>query len=164
MILLATPGRSLDILIEDQLRTIMARQKANPIQVGYFIAEQRRSLPPFERVPKFPVTCRRDWRRCILLISVSSCTARSPPTRSSSPSHLPARCWLSMALRTCRYPRTRMPNAIDAALKERSPDDHAFVLIDGASHNLKHVKSADDAGFSGEMDVMALREITSGRQ
>ena len=40
---------------------------------------------------------------------------------------------------------------LDAALKTRPRDEHRLVIVPDASHNLKVVKSKDDAGFAGEI-------------
>jgi hypothetical protein len=51
--------------------------------------------------------------------------------------------------------------ALDLALKGRHPDDHELLIVPGASHYLKKVKSATDPGTEGAVAAAALDKLVA---
>jgi dienelactone hydrolase len=160
LILIGTPGRTLDAVIIDQLKGLLARQGATPQQTDYFLSENARitrtilqsgQVPP--DVPpglaalypsylgKFlhselaldPCKLAGEYSGPVMLIQGSADTQISPQ---------------------------RDAKTLDAALAARGGDVHTLAIIPQASHNLKIVSGPADGGFDGPVAPAALDQLT----
>jgi dienelactone hydrolase len=159
LILISTPGRSLDRVMVDQLQGLLARQGAPALQVTYFLGENARitrAIQDTGKVPpdvpaglaalyppylgKFlhselalePTKLVADFSGPVLVIAGSADVQVSPDLDAK---------------------------ALDAALSTRKNDVHTLSIIPKASHNMKIPQGADDQGFAGPVAPAAMDEL-----
>jgi hypothetical protein len=159
LILISTPGRTLDAVITDQLKSILARQGATPEQTDYFLSENVRITRAILQSGQVP--------------------ADVPPGLAALyPSYLGKFLHSELALDPCKLAAkffgpvmviagsadTQVSpqldaKALDGALAARPGDIHTLAIIPQASHNLKIPASAADPGFDGPVAPAALQQL-----
>jgi hypothetical protein len=159
LILISTPGRTVDVVLAEQLKHLLAQQGATPKQTEYFLNENARITQAISRTavvppdvpaelsalyPSFlgkflhselalePCKAAADFSGPVLILAGSADTQVSPD---------------------------RDAKALDAALAARKPDVHTLFIVPGASHNMKLLKDANDPGFDGPVAAAATDEL-----
>ncbi len=159
LILLSTPGRTMDAVITDQLTSLLRQQKANAQQRKYLLdtnariteAVRERGQVPADVPPGlaalYPAYLGEFLHSELALDPCKSVAQFSGPV-------------LVMAgEKDTQVSPKKDAEALDAALKTRRNDDHEMAVIPGASHNLKIVKADSNAGMKGEVAPVALTAL-----
>ena len=159
LILLSTPGRPTAQILTEQLKSLLAKQRATPKQTDYFISENTRITAAILKDGHVP----KDV---------------PPGLAALYPQYLGKFLHSELALDPCKlaaaYPgpvlivagsadtqvsADRDAKALDAALATRKDDLHSLAIIPNASHNLKIPTDADDPGFRGPVAPAAMDQL-----
>lgn len=159
LILISTPGRSMEAVITDQLKALLARQGASGEQTDFFLGENARitqailktgkvppDVPPglaalypaylgkflHSELAMDPCKLAADFGGPLLIVAGSADTQASPD---------------------------RDARALDAALSTRKDDSHTLAIIPNASHNLKLAKGPADPAFDGPVAPGAMEQL-----
>lgn len=160
LVLASTAGRKIDLVIREQLERLLTEQKATPAQRRYFVAANDRVLKAIAETGEVPsdvppglaglypayigpflqselrldpVALAQGFSGPVLLLQGDSDRQISP-----------------------KYDAL----ALDRALRERSNDDHALLMLPRTSHNLKRLQSDEDPGIEGDIDPGILSQLS----
>lgn len=160
LILAATPGRRIDVVLNDQLQRLLSEQKASQAQRKYFLAENERisraivqsgKVPP--NVPAglaglYPFYIGPFWQAL----------ARIDPAERLQQYKGPV--LLVQGDGDVQISAERDALALDAALQKRAAGDHALIILPRTSHALKPLQNDKDPGFEGEIDPGVISRIS----
>lgn len=160
LILAATPGRRMDVILREQLERLLAEQHATPQQRRYFLAANTRitrairdtgTVP--ETVPPglagfYPSYIGQFWQSVLAL---------DPAAMSRA---YPGSVLILQGGTDTQISAERDALALDKALGERSRGDHALFIMPGTSHPLKPVDDDQAPGHEGDIDPGLLDRLT----
>jgi dienelactone hydrolase len=159
LILIGTMGRTEDLVIVDQLKSLMAKQGATDAQAKKILDANARITATIKQTGKVP----DDVPRGLAALYPAYLGPFLKGSLSVDDAELAVsfpRPVLVMNGEKDIQVSPKLDGAVlDEALKKRKHDDHRFVLVGAASHNLKHVDGDADPGFAGPVDESALKEI-----
>jgi len=159
LVLISTPGRSLDAVLNDQLKQLLAKQGATPQQTDYFLSENARisrAIVQTGQVPKdvpaglaalYPSYLGKFLHSELALDPCKLANAFAGPV------------FVIQGSADTQVSPERDAKALDAALTARAGDVHILAVIPQASHNLKIVSGPADPGFDGPVAPAALQQL-----
>lgn len=157
--LISTPGRPLAAVIDDQLKTLLARQGASAQQTEYFLGENARitqAILQSSQVPSdvpaglaalYPSYLGKFLHSALALDPCKLAAAFSGPVL------------IIQGSADTQVSPEKDAKALDSALAARRGDVHTLAIIAGASHNLKIISGPADPGFDGPIAPDALRQL-----
>jgi dienelactone hydrolase len=159
LILLSAMGRTEDNVLHDQLNRVMDKQGASAEQKQYLLDENARIVSAIKRTGQVPADVPAGlaflyqpylgpFLRGSLSVDDTALAARYPGP-----------VLVIAGERDIQVSPTLDGGALDAALKTRHPDEHLFVVVPGASHELKHVDTETDPGFAGPIVAQAMSTL-----
>lgn len=160
LILAATPGRRIDVVLKEQLQRQLAEQKASSQQRKAYVSENDRITRVIRETGQVPSDV-------------------PPGLQGLYPSYI-GPFWQSLmqfdpAAAILRYggpvlllhgeadrqvSAERDALALDRALQQRPQDDHSLFVLPRTSHNLKALQGDSDPGFDGDLDPGLIRRLT----
>jgi uncharacterized protein len=151
LVLLSTPGRSLDAIIDEQLTRLLKIQGASDEQSRYFVDENARIVQSIRETGKVPDKVPMGLKALYpaYLGGFLQSTFATDPCRFAARYAGPV--LVVSGAKDVQVSPERDAAALDAALKSRKPDDHRLVIVPDASHNLKAVKTENEPGFVGDI-------------
>ena len=161
LVLAATYGRPVDVVLREQLQRLLGDQRASPAQRKFFLdANDRitRTIRETGKVPAdvpaglvalYPAYIGPFWQAQMKL---------DPPALVAK---YPGPVMILQGEADLQISAERDAAALDRALRQRESDDHALVLVPEGSHNLKTLKGSKDPGFEGEIDPAVLTRVGS---
>jgi hypothetical protein len=159
LVLLSTPGRSLDAVIHDQLVRLLVKQKATPEQTKYFLDENARVVQAIKDTGKVP----SDVPAGLQALYPAYIGKFLQSNFATDPSKLAARIKGPVLViageQDVQVSPERDAKPVDVGLASRAADDHKLLVVAGASHNLKPVKDNTEPGFAGEISPAVLLEL-----
>jgi dienelactone hydrolase len=159
LVLVSTPGRTIDAVIVDQLKGVLARQHATPQQTQYFLSENARITKAITQTgqvpPDVPAGLAALYPRYLgkFLHSELACDTCKLAGDFAGP------VMVMQGSADIQVSPDRDAKALDTALLARKADDHTLAVIDNASHNLKLLQRADDPGFDGPAAPAAVNQL-----
>lgn len=159
LVLISTPGRTMDAILADQLRSLLGRQGATPQQTDYFLSENARITRAIIQTGRVPPDV------------PSGLAALYPPYLGRflhselvlDPCKLAAQCSGPVMVIAGSADTQVSPDldakALDAALAARPGEVHALAIIPQASHNLKILANPADPGFDGPIAPAAQEQL-----
>ena len=160
LVLLSTPGRPIDAVIEGQLQTLLKKQQATPEQTKFFLDANARISKTIRETGKIPP----DVPPGLAALYPQYLSQFYHSELAVDPAKLAGQFTGPVLIvaggKDTQVSATLDAKPLDAALTARVGDDHRLVVVDDASHNLKPV-NGDDPGFTGDIAPQALEAITS---
>jgi hypothetical protein len=159
LILISTPGRSMDRVIADQLNYLLPRQGATPKQTDYFLSENARISQMIVKTGRIPpdvppeLTSLYPW---YLGEFLQNDLALDPCKLAAD---FPGPVLVLAGSADVQVSPDRDAKALDAALASRKPDVHTLAIIPNASHNLKIPPNAADPGLDGPVAPAAMEQL-----
>ncbi|WP_374303698.1 alpha/beta hydrolase family protein [Ferrovibrio sp.] len=160
LILAATPGRPMDVIIREQLSFQLSKQ-VKPSERRLFLAENERAAKNIRatgQVPAklpaalggvYPSYSGRYWQALMQIDPVALAQRYRGPVM------------LLQGDADIQVSAERDALVLDGALQKREPDDHALVILPRTSHNLKPLQSDKDPGLEGEVDPGVISRIST---
>jgi dienelactone hydrolase len=159
LILVSTPGRTMDAVITDQLKSTLARQHATPAQTDYFLGENARITKTIRETGKVPP----DVPAGLAALYPAYLGKFYHSELAWDPGKLAADFSGPMLIvqgaADIQVSPERDAKALDAAFASRKDDVHTLAVIPKASHNLKVPPNADDPGFKGPVADDAMDQL-----
>ena len=161
VVLVSTPGRAMEVVIDEQLKHLLTLQNATPEQTQFFLkrnseitaAIRQTGQTPADVPPGlaalYPPYIGRFFQQELLV---------DPPKLAAQ---FTGPVLVINGEKDTQVSAQRDATNLDGALKTRKPDDHEVLIIPSASHNLKHVNADTDSGFLGEVPADAMKKIVS---
>ena len=151
LVLVSTPGRTMDAVIHDQLVRLLAKQKANERETKFYLDENARIAKAVLETGRVP----DDVPAGLKALYPAYLGKFLKSNFSVEPCNLAAR-FLGPVLviageKDIQVSPELDAGALDAALKTRPNDDHLLIIVASASHNLKAVKDDREPGFAGDV-------------
>lgn len=159
LVLMSTQGRTLDVLVEEQLRALLARQGAKGKQVDYFMDENARITKAIRETGDVPDDVPGGLKAlypAYLGKFLQSCFKTDPCNFAAG---FQGPVLIISGAKDIQVSPDRDAKALDAALKTRRQDDHSLVIVPDASHNLKVVQKDDDPGLVGDVAPNVLNQL-----
>lgn len=159
LILVSTPGRTIDAVIADQLKDLLVRQHATPAQTEYFLGENTRVTQVIQKTGQVPADVPAGlaalYPRYLgkFLHSELACDPVKLAADFSGP------VLVVQGAADIQVSPDRDAKALDAALRSRKEGVDALAIIPKASHNLKVPPNADDPGFKGPVADEAMEQL-----
>lgn len=159
LILVSTPGRTMDAVIADQLKALLARQQATPAQTDFFLSENTRVTKVIRQTGQVPLDVPAGLGALYpqYLGKFLHSELASDPCKLAGEFAGPVLVVQGEA--DIQISPERDAKALDAALAARKDDVHTLAVIPKASHNLKVPPNADDPGFNGPVAADALEKL-----
>lgn len=160
LILAATYGRPVDVVIREQIGRSLNETKAKPADRRMFLAENDRAIKALRDTGKapanlppalagfYPAYLGPFWQAQFKLDPATLAQRYSGPVL------------LIQGDADIQISAERDALALDAALQKRQPDDHALIILPRTSHNLKPLQNDKDPGFEGEIDPGVISRIS----
>jgi dienelactone hydrolase len=159
LILIGTMGRPEDQVLADQLKRLMAKQGATAAQAKEILDANTRITAEIKRTGKVPADVPRGLAALYPAYLGPFLNGSLSVDDVALAAAFPGPVLVLNGEKDVQVSPKLDGAALDEALKKRKPDDHRFVVVSGASHNLKHVGGDTDPGFAGPVDETALGEI-----
>jgi len=159
LILVSTPGRSMEAVITDQLRSLLKRQGATPEQTDFYLAANHRISGVIQTTGQVPLDVPAGLAALYpgyLGKFLKSELAIDPCKLAAE---FPGPILIMNGEQDTQVSPKLDASALDSALKKRPIDDHSLVIVPNASHNLKIIKAPDDAGVTGDVSPDALDKL-----
>jgi dienelactone hydrolase len=159
LILLATAGRPIDVIVREQLDRQLATLK--PAQKRAFLIENDRAVKAIrdsgivpDKLPQalyglYPPYSGPFWQAQLRLDPAELARRYAGPVL------------LVQGESDIQISAERDALALDRALQKRSADDHALILLPRTSHALKPLQNDKDPGFEGEIDPTLTERIAT---
>lgn len=161
LILASTPGRPFPAVLRDQIARVTRLQGASPDEADELLAANDSILGQIRdsgRIPSgipdglkplYPPYLGSFYRSLILLDPVEFARQYKGPVL------------VIAGASDVQVSAEEDGRALDKALAMRQPDDHDFLVIPNASHNLKPVKNTDEPGLSGPITPAVPEKLRS---
>lgn len=159
LVLMAAPGRRLDVIVREQLDRQLGALK--PAQKRVFLAENDRIVQAIRdtgaipaRLPPalaglYPSYSGPFWQAQLKLDPADLAQRYAGPVL------------LIQGDADIQVSSERDTLALDRALQQRSNDDHAMIVLPRTSHNLKPLQGDKDPGYEGEIDPQLTGRIAT---
>ncbi len=159
LVLLATPGRPLGEVIQDQLASLLVRQGATAAQQSYFLAEDERIRAAILATGAVPDDVPDGLKALYPAYLGGFYQSLLPfdPLRALDGVESPLLVLAGGRDRQVSPERDFAPLAAEA---KRRGDGSAAFMAPGVSHNLKPV-SGEEPGFEGRLDAGIRAELTT---
>lgn len=156
-----TAGRTLDVLLQEQLARLLKIQGATLQQTVYFLNKNREITDALRRSPTVP----GDIPPGLAALYPAYVGRLLHTEFTLSPTELAQRftgpVLILQGARDVQVSAQSDAPALKAALRRRADDAHFLAVIPGASHNLKAVSSDTDPGLTGPVKEAALTALSS---
>lgn len=159
LILISTPGRTIDQVIGDQLKRLLGIQRATPEVMTYFLNENARITRAILQGGQVPADVPAGLAALYpkYLGKFLQSELRLDPCKQAAEFSGPV--LVMEGSDDVQVSPDRDAKALDAALATRKNDVHTLAIIPGASHNLKVLSSASDPGFAGPVAPAATEQL-----
>jgi dienelactone hydrolase len=161
LILVSTPGRPIDAVIADQLRSLLKQQGATPDQTNFFLAANRRITGAIRDTGQVPL----DVPAGLAALYPSYLGKFLKGELAVDPCRLaiefPGPILIINGEQDTQVSPRLDASALDGALKGRPNDDHTLIIIPNASHNLKIIKAPEDIGVTGDVTPDVLDKLAA---
>lgn len=160
LVLAATGGRKLDLIIRDQIERVLGEQKATPAQRRFFLAANDRVIKAITETGEVP----HDVPPGLTPIYPTyigpflQAAFRLDPAALAQTFRGPVLVLQGDADRQISPEHDAL--ALDRALKRRDNDDHALLMLPRTSHALKRLQNDEDPGFEGDVDPGLLNQLS----
>ena len=161
LILAGTPGRTIDLLLHDQLSLIMSKQKASPEvietylkQNGEICAYIRKNGTTPSEVPAGLASLYPPYLGKFLHSELQFDPAKAAQKYQGPVLILQGECDQQVS-------PTLDAKALHDALKARKKDSCELFISPKSSHNLKVIRSETDLGFVGDIEPTTLSKVIS---
>jgi hypothetical protein len=159
LVVLSTPGRPLDALLAEQLDTLLTRQGATAQQAEYFRKQNAKIVRAIKRTGQVPRDVPPGLQALYPAYLGPFLKAEFSLDPTKSAADFTGAVLVIAGSADTQTSSERDAKALDRALSSRKPDDHKLLVVENASHNLKHVEKPSDAGFAGEICPEVVREL-----
>jgi pimeloyl-ACP methyl ester carboxylesterase len=159
LVLLSTPGRLPEKYISEQLQRLLKIQGATAEQTKYFLDENARITKLINEAGQIPADVPPGLKALYpaYLSKFLHSEFALDPAKSAAAFRGPV--LVIAGEKDVQVSAERDAPELDAALKTRQNDDHMLVVIRGASHNLKPVKTDEEPGFAGDVAPGVLDKL-----
>jgi hypothetical protein len=161
LVLVSTPGRRVDVVVNEQLVRLLKVQQATADQTRYYLDKNDAIVATIRQTGKVPDDVPAGLAALYppyLGKYYRSLLALDPADRAM---RYPGPVLILQGERDVQVSPTADAPALDAALRRRRPDDHALVIVRGASHNMKVLGSSADPGLTGPIAPQAASALCS---
>jgi dienelactone hydrolase len=159
LVLMATAGRPIDVIVREQLDRQLAALK--PAQKRAFLTENDRVVKAIrdtglvpEKLPQalnglYPFYSGPFWQAQLRLDPAALARRYAGPVL------------VVQGEADIQISAARDAVALDRALQSRDADDHAMIVLPHTSHNLKPLQGEKDPGFEGEIDPALIDRMAA---
>jgi len=159
LVLMATAGRPLDVIVREQLERQLSAVK--PAQKRAFLAENDRVVREIRDTGKVPEKLPQALNGLYPFYSGPFWQAQLKLDPAELARRYPGPVLLVQGEADIQISADRDATALDNALKRRAEDDHTLILLPRTSHALKPLQNDKDMGFEGEIDPQLIERIAT---
>ncbi|MCW0235170.1 MAG: alpha/beta fold hydrolase [Ferrovibrio sp.] len=159
LILMATAGRRLDVIVREQLDRQLGSLK--PGQKRAFLAENDRISQAIRDTGTVPAKLPQALNGLYPSYSGPFWQAQLKLDPAELAQRYPGPVLLVQGDADIQVSAQRDAVALDRALQKRSEDDHTLILLPRTSHNLKPLQDDKDSGIEGEIDPTLTDRIAT---
>jgi dienelactone hydrolase len=159
LVLMATAGRPLDVIVREQLERQLSAVK--PAQKRAFLAENDRVVREIRDTGKVPEKLPQALNGLYPFYSGLFWQAQLKLDPAELARRYPGPVLLVQGEADLQISADRDAVALDRALQARSNDDHTLILLPRTSHALKALQNDKDTGFEGEIDPQLTERIAT---
>ena len=160
LVLLATPGRPVDVGIAEQLDRSLRTQRLPSALIRYVLAQNADVTRSVRQTGRLPAAGVSVWLTPIYPPYIAPFLhgelAVDPPALARG---FAGPVLLVNGTADVQVSAERDAAALDVALARRTPDIHRLLLLPRCSHELKPVHSDAEAGVTGDVSAAGLRAI-----
>lgn len=155
LVLISTAGRTLDVVLDEQLRRNLPMQV--PLQADFLLRENTRIMRAIKQNGQVPA----NVPAVLLPLYSPSVGKLLQGEMTLDPCKLagdfPGPVLLISGSADVQVSTDRDAKLLDASLSARHGDDHQFLIVPNASHNMKIIANAADPGFIGPVAPQAMQ-------
>lgn len=161
LVLASTPGRRMEVVLQEQIGRLLTEQKASQAQRKHFLGENERIMKAIRDTGKIPDNVPPGLTNLYpaylgpFLQAWFKLDPVALATRYSGP------VLIVQGDADMQVSPERDALTLDRALQRRTNDDHALVIVPRGSHNLKPLQNDKDPGFQGEIDPSVIERTAS---
>ncbi|WP_341896760.1 alpha/beta fold hydrolase [Ferrovibrio terrae] len=159
LILAATAGRRLDVIVREQLTRQLGALKPNERRA--FLAENDRTVQAIQTTGKVPEKLLPALNGLYPPYSGPFWQAQLKLDPADLVQRYAGPVLLIQGDADIQISSERDALALDRALQQRSNDDHAMIVLPRTSHNLKPLQGDKDPGYEGEIDPQLTGRIAT---
>lgn len=159
LILAATAGRHLDVIVREQLNRQLGALKASERRA--FMAENDRIVLAIKDTGKVPEKLLPALAGIYPPYSGPFWQAQLKLDPAELAQRYPGPVLLLQGEADIQISAERDALALDRALQKRANDDHTLIVLPRSSHNLKPLQNAKDPGYEGEIDPTLTPRIAA---
>ncbi|MBS4045379.1 MAG: alpha/beta hydrolase family protein [Ferrovibrio sp.] len=159
LVLMATAGRPLDVIVREQLERQLSAVK--PAQKRAFLAENDRVVREIRDTGKVPEKLPQALNGLYPFYSGPFWQAQLKLDPAELARRYPGPVLLVQGEADIQISADRDATALDNALKRRAEDDHTLILLPRTSHALKVLQNDKDPGFEGEIDPALIERMAT---
>jgi dienelactone hydrolase len=159
LVLMATAGRPIDVIVREQLDRQLAALK--PAQKRTFMAENDRAVKAIRDTGQVPEKLPQALNGVYPSFSGPFWQAQMKLDPPELARRYPGPVLLVQGAADIQISAERDATALDAALKRRAEDDHTLILLPRTSHALKVLQDDKDMGFEGEIDPQLIERMAT---
>ncbi len=159
LVLASTPGRTLDVVINEQLVQTLKMQGATPAQTDYFLSKNREIAAEIERTGVVPDDVPAGLAALYPAYAGKFLRSIQLADPAKLAAQFPGPVLVLQGQKDVQVSAERDAPALKAALSSRAHGAFQVSLIPNASHNLKSVTSEDDPGVAGPVAPEALSAL-----
>ncbi len=157
LVLMATAGRPIDVIVREQLDRQLAALK--PAQKRAFMAENDRAVQAIRDTGQVPEKLPQALNGVYPSFSGPFWQAQMKLDPAELARRYPGPVLLVQGAADIQISADRDATALDRALQARGSDDHTLILLPRTSHALKVLQDDKDMGFAGEIDPALIDRI-----
>jgi alpha-beta hydrolase superfamily lysophospholipase len=161
LVLASTAGRTIDVVIHEQLVRALTVQHATPEQSKFFLDKNAAITGAIRKTGKVPL----DVPAGLAALYPSYIGKFYLGELKADPAKLAAKfpgpVLILQGEKDVQVSAKADAPALDKALKSRTGDAHTLAVIPGVSHNLKPVKNESDPAFAGDMAPEAMSRLSA---
>ncbi len=159
LVLMATAGRPIDVIVREQLDRQLAALK--PAQKRAFMAENDRAVQAIRDTGQVPEKLPQALNGVYPSFSGPFWQAQMKLDPAELARRYPGPVLLVQGEADIQISAERDATALDTALKRRAEDDHTLILLPRTSHALKALQNDKDMGFEGEIDPALIERMAA---
>lgn len=159
LVLMATAGRPIDVIVREQLDRQLAALK--PAQKRAFMTENDRAVQTIRDTGQVPEKLPPALKGLYPFYSGPFWQAQLKLDPAELARRYPGPVLLVQGEADIQISADRDAVALDRALQARSNDDHTLILLPRTSHALKPLQNDKDMGFEGEIDPALIERMAT---
>lgn len=159
LVLMAAPGRRLDVIVREQLERQLNALK--PAQKRVFLAENDRIVQSIRDTGAIPPKVPAALAGLYPSYSGPFLQAQLKLEPSELAQRYPGPVLLVQGDADIQVSAERDALALDRALQKRAEGSHALILLPRTSHNMKALQDDKDMGFEGEIDPALTERVAT---